>query len=115
MTAPDFPDREPALYYLMREIGKLNQDVGPFMGRSLDPANGVTQERLAGYKVPTLVIGGSESRIIPPDVLRDAAEKIPGSTFQELSGAGHAPPFEKPDAFNDMVLAFLGTHFPPEG
>jgi pimeloyl-ACP methyl ester carboxylesterase len=115
MTAPDFPDREPALYYLMGEIGKLNQDVRPFMGRSLDPENGVTQERLAGYKVPTLVIGGSESRIIPPDVLRDAAEKIPGSTFQELPGAGHAPPFEKPDAFNDMVLAFLATHFPPEG
>lgn len=114
MTAPDFPEREPALYYLMREIGKLNQDVGTFMARSLDPKNGVTPERLAGYRVPTLVIGGSESRIIPPDVLRDAAGHIPGASFQELPGAGHAPPFEKPTAFNAMVMAFLAAHFPPD-
>lgn len=114
ITAPDFPTREPALYFLMGQIGKLNQDVGAFMTRSLDPANGVTQERLQGYRVPTLVIGGSESRIIPPDVLRDAAGHIPGATFAELPGAGHAPPFEKPDAFNAMVLDYLAKHFPPE-
>ena len=114
ITAPDFPEREPALYFLMQQLGKLNQDVGPFMKRSLDPANGVTAERLKGYAVPTLVIGGSESQIIPPDVLHDAAEHIPGAEFAELPGAGHAPPFEKPDAFNAMVLDYLGRHFPPE-
>ena len=114
MTAPDFPECEPALYYLMREIGKLNQDVGAFMARSLDPKNGVTPERLADYRVPTLVIGGSESRIIPPDVLRDATDQIPGAVFKELPGAGHAPPFEKPEVFNAMALAFLAEHFPAD-
>ncbi len=114
ITAPDFPEREPELYFLMGRIGKLNQDVGPFMKRSLDPANGVTAERLKDYRVPTLVVGGSESRIIPPDVLRDAANHIPGAEFIEIAGAGHAPPFEKPDAFNGMVLDYLARHFPPD-
>ena len=115
ITAPDFPAREPALFFLMQQIATLNQDVGAFMKRSLDPSNGVTQERLKGYRVPTLVIGGTESRIIPPDVLRDASTQIPGAEFQEIAGAGHAPPFEKPAAFNAMTLAFLARHFPPRG
>ncbi len=113
MTAPDFPEREPALYFLMRQIGTLNQDVGAFMKRSLDPGNGVTAARLENYNVPTLVIGGRESRIIPPDVLRDASAQIPGAEFQEIPGAGHAPPFEQPDAFNAAVRGFLTRHFPP--
>jgi pimeloyl-ACP methyl ester carboxylesterase len=112
MTAPDFPERAPDLFFLMSQIGKLNQDVGAFMKRSLDPANGVTAARLEGYRVPTLVIGGSESRVIPPDVLRDASTYIPGAEFREIAGAGHAPPFEKAHAFNAMVLDYLGTHFP---
>jgi pimeloyl-ACP methyl ester carboxylesterase len=81
------------------------------MLRLLDPATGVTVERLKGYRVPTLAIGGAESRVIPPDVLSEAVAVIPGAEFYEMPGAGHAPPFENAAAYNAIVLDYLAKHY----
>ena len=81
------------------------------MRRLLDPANGVTAERLKGYRVPTLAIGGAESRVIPPDILSEAVAVIPGAEFYELPGSGHAPPFEAAAAYNAVVLDYLAKHY----
>jgi pimeloyl-ACP methyl ester carboxylesterase len=111
VTAPSFENRQPELMFLMRQLGRLNQNVGPAMLRLLDPATGVTVERLKGYRVPTLAIGGAESRVIPPDVLREAVAVIPGAEFYEMPGAGHAPPFENAAAYNAVVLDYLAKHY----
>jgi pimeloyl-ACP methyl ester carboxylesterase len=111
ITAPGFEAAHPEMMYLMHQLGRLNQDVGPAMLRLLDPANGVTRARLKGYRVPTLAIGGAESRVIPPDILSEAVAVIPGAEFTVLPGAGHAPPFEAPAAFNALVLAHLAKHY----
>jgi pimeloyl-ACP methyl ester carboxylesterase len=111
ITAPSFEDRQPELMFLLRQLGGLNQNVGPAMLRLLDPATGVTVERLKGYRVPTLAIGGAESRVIPPDVLSEAVAVIPGAEFYEMPGAGHAPPFENAAPYNAVVLDYLAKHY----
>jgi pimeloyl-ACP methyl ester carboxylesterase len=63
--------------------------------------------QLARIGVPTLVVGGVEDTITPPDVLRALAGAIPGSRLELLEGCGHVAPMERPDAFNHVVAGFL--------
>jgi pimeloyl-ACP methyl ester carboxylesterase len=64
---------------------------------------------LGTIDVPTLVVGGDEDGIIPPDVLRDMAASIPNSRVEILEEGGHLSPLERPAAFNHVVTEFLGT------
>jgi 3-oxoadipate enol-lactonase len=59
--------------------------------------------------VPTLVVGGVEDSITPPEVLRSMAASIPHSRVEILEHAGHLCPLERPAAFNHVVSEFLGT------
>jgi 3-oxoadipate enol-lactonase len=61
----------------------------------------------ATLTLPTLAIAGSLDATTPPDMVREMAELIRGSTFQLLRGAGHLPPADQPQAFADALLAFL--------
>jgi pimeloyl-ACP methyl ester carboxylesterase len=46
---------------------------------------------------PTLVIGGGEDRVVPPEVQREMAERIPSSRLQLCPGFGHFNDMENPD------------------
>lgn len=58
--------------------------------------------------VPTLLIGGAEDALTPPDVMRKDAEKINGASFVEIADAGHIAPMEQPEAVNRALREFLG-------
>ena len=62
---------------------------------------------LADLRIPTLVIAGRHDRKAPPDVMEKMAGRIPGAQFVCLEDCGHLMNFEKPDAFNGALLAFL--------
>ena len=65
---------------------------------------------LPGIDVPTLVITGTEDRLIPPDVTAGIAEGVPGAELVRIEGAGHLSNLEAPAAFDtalDEVLAAL--------
>jgi pimeloyl-ACP methyl ester carboxylesterase len=64
-----------------------------------------TANRLQQIQTPTLVITGTEDRLIPPENSRLIAERIPGATLQKLPG-GHLFMVEYPDAFNRTVIEF---------
>jgi 3-oxoadipate enol-lactonase len=64
---------------------------------------------LGTIDVPTLVIGGAEDAVTPPDVLREMAAAIPNSRIELLEHGGHLAPLERPAAFNHIVTEFLGT------
>jgi 3-oxoadipate enol-lactonase len=66
---------------------------------------------LAQLTMPTLLLAAEHDRTAPPEVMRRMAERIAGSTYQCLSGAGHIAGVEQPQAFNAAVLAFLRQHF----
>ena len=64
---------------------------------------------LGTIDMPTLVVGGAEDGITPPEVLRSMADSIPKSRIEILEQGGHLCPLERPAAFNHVVSEFLGT------
>ncbi|MDS0298884.1 alpha/beta hydrolase [Halogeometricum sp. S1BR25-6] len=64
-------------------------------------------ERLEEVTAPTLVLGGSEDRLFPADLLRETKAALPDATLALLSGAGHAAASEHPRVFGRAVKRFL--------
>lgn len=62
---------------------------------------------LATIDVPTLVVGGADDAITPPDELRGLAAALPGARLEIISGTGHLAPYERPAAFNHIVAEFM--------
>ncbi len=60
--------------------------------------------------VPTLVISGSNDRVIPGDLGRELHGYLPRSEFHLMEGVGHIGYAEQPEKFNDLLLAFLAKH-----
>jgi len=70
----------------------------------------VTADALAGFATPTLVISGDEDVLFTPDALASVAAAIPGARLERLTATGHSAYFERPEAFNRLVLAFLASN-----
>lgn len=68
------------------------------------------RKELAGIKVPTLLVAGSEDKTAPPAMMEKMAGKIPGAEYVLLEGCGHLGPMDQPEAFNDALLFFLKNH-----
>ena len=66
--------------------------------------------RLGEIKVPTLIIGGTEDKGAPPEVLAEAAKAIPGAEHVKVPAAGHISNVENTPAFNEALIAFLAKH-----
>ena len=63
----------------------------------------------ADYRItsPTLVVAGEYDALIPSCYAKIMADKIPGSHFVLLKGAGHNPLSEMPDTALPLVIKFL--------
>ncbi len=76
--------------------------------RQLMSAVGWTSEgRLGEITMPTLVMAGSEDRVVPPQNADVLVAGIPHAEKVILQGAGHLINVEKPDQFNKEVIRFL--------
>jgi pimeloyl-ACP methyl ester carboxylesterase len=65
------------------------------------------ERRLTRITCPTLIIWGTNDRLVPP-VYGDAWHRlIAGSQLVSLPGVGHMPMFEQPEAWMQQVAAFL--------
>jgi pimeloyl-ACP methyl ester carboxylesterase len=62
---------------------------------------------LATIAVPTFVVCGGRDALIPPAESKALTAAIPGAQLAVLPDAGHLPNFERPAAFNDVLLGFL--------
>jgi len=65
-------------------------------------------ERLRHIRTPTVVVHGTEDRLIDPINGRRLAALIHGATLVELAGVGHLPPLEAPDVLLDIVVDVTG-------
>jgi pimeloyl-ACP methyl ester carboxylesterase len=65
-------------------------------------------------EVPTLIICGSEDRIIPAAHARRAHTEIPGSYFLEIPGAGHFPQLDRPRELATAIISFIETTEPAQ-
>jgi pimeloyl-ACP methyl ester carboxylesterase len=65
---------------------------------------------LGRIAAPTLYIAGSADLYSPPPLLELFANRTPGSRFAIIDGAGHSAYWERPSAFNQLVLEFIDRH-----
>lgn len=63
---------------------------------------------LPTVSAPTLVIGGRQDRLIPPDQTEALAAALPNSTLTMLP-TGHGSHIERPDLVAQTILDFLGS------
>jgi len=100
----EFARRDPARAFLYQEISLLNEG----------SAGGLSQRKtwygraaLSTLRVPVLFVVGSDDRIFPPAVIREAAAALPRAEVVEVPHAGHSPYYEQPEKWNRVVLDFL--------
>ena len=61
-----------------------------------------------GVRVPTLLIRGAESDVLPQEVAERAATEMQRARLIIVAAAGHSVPGDNPDAFTEGVREFLG-------
>ena len=66
------------------------------------------EDRLGELVVPTLLVWGRHDHIFPPAHAEAARRRIPRAELAIFEESGHTPQTEQPDAFNRLVLEFLG-------
>lgn len=66
-----------------------------------------TRKRLDLIDSITLVLSGTDDKIIPPEHGRRLAEMISGASFIEIEGGNHGLHLEKTDIFNQHLGKFL--------
>ncbi len=103
--APGYPSRAPAMAWLFDQISSHNGHIELLASRL--PGNLVDPLELAGFAIPTLVIACGHDTFFPPSLLERVSATIPGAQFTTIAEAGHAPYWETPAAFNEMVQGFL--------
>ena len=62
---------------------------------------------LEDVEAPALVVCGEEDELTPVEAAEVLRDGIPGSRMKVLTGAGHLPSLETPDAFDRAVAEFL--------
>jgi pimeloyl-ACP methyl ester carboxylesterase len=66
------------------------------------------RDRLGKITARALVVAGAKD-LLPPERVREMAEKIPGAEFICFQHSGHFAPVEERDAFVTAILKFLAS------
>lgn len=64
-------------------------------------------EVLPTITVPTLVVVGDQDGSTPPDLVKAAADRIPGARFEIIEGCGHIPCVEQPERLAALLQPFV--------
>jgi pimeloyl-ACP methyl ester carboxylesterase len=62
---------------------------------------------LANIRCPTLVLGGRQDAVTPPEVMEEIAAGIPGAKLVLLERCGHLSPLEQPEAVTAAMAEWL--------
>jgi pimeloyl-ACP methyl ester carboxylesterase len=68
-----------------------------------------TFEKVRAIRAPTLVLSAGADLLAPPALMRTWARHLADVRFEDVPDAGHSLNWERPAAFNDAVLRFLGS------
>jgi pimeloyl-ACP methyl ester carboxylesterase len=63
--------------------------------------------RLAGFRMPTLVVTGDSDHMIPASFSKHIADRIPGARYVEMPECGHIPFLERPDEVGAIIAGFV--------
>lgn len=62
---------------------------------------------LAGLDIPTCIVWGEHDHVVPVDVGRDLARRIPGAKLIVINRAGHNPMWDRSAEFNQIAIDFM--------
>ena len=62
---------------------------------------------LPGLNMPSLIIWGKNDIVTPPEVAEEFNSLLPNSELYWIDECGHAPMWEKPEIFSEIVLNWL--------
>ena len=94
-------------------MNRLPVSQNTFFSADTQPLNPLTPPavgRLGDVRCPALIVVGALDH---PEVVRAStvlADRIPNARQVIIEGAAHVPSFEKPEAFNPILLNFLREH-----
>ena len=89
------------------EILAKNSEEGMSAGLATLASRMDLTEMLAKIHVPTLIIGGSEDKVIPVKELEFLHHNIPDSQLEIIQNVGHLSNMENPYEFNKLVSEFF--------
>lgn len=101
------PGQESLRQVLYSQITQAN--LHAYRGAMRTLARFDSRTRLAGLRIPTLVVTGEQDTTVHPDVQLALAQAIPGARQIIIPGAGHAASVDKPDEFNKLLLEFIAN------
>ena len=113
MVGEAYQQHDPAGVFLYNQIRGLNpplEAVGPMTFTVEDGA--VAVEELAGVKIPVVFVSGSEDALVPPALVKYAAEMIETAQYIEVPTGGHSVYWEQPTIFNKILQDLLATAYP---
>ena len=110
-VADSFKSERPDLFFLLREISRLNPPRPPDFLRSPPPnelrPRGNVAERLIATELPIMFVVGEFDAITPPGLIEMCHRRLPASRFHMFADSGHSAYFEKADEYNEVLLDFL--------
>ena len=62
---------------------------------------------LPSIDLPSLLIGGEDDMLTPPEEMEGMAGQIPGAVWHRVAGAGHMAPLERPQVVNEAIGSWL--------
>lgn len=101
----DFTDQQALLDFFIgnaKRLGTAGKILFPIPNRRLS-------KRLYRLRAETLLVWGSEDRLMPPGPYASRwQELVPHASVATIADAGHMAPVEQPDAVAEQVEKFLG-------
>lgn len=101
----EFVRKRADLLTLYQMLAKVNQRVD--LSTIVDPELRLMPDDLAGFAVPTLVMGGSQNKLLGSETHLVAASLIPGARSYTFTQSGHSSYYEEPDHYNRVVESFF--------
>jgi len=65
------------------------------------------RDRVNSISAETLVVVGTDDRVVSPDNSRWLADKIPNAHLETIEGAGHMIPTETPEKLAALITRFM--------
>lgn len=111
LYAPGFPDAYPEHVADDLAVARAGAQHGTGERRQWEAMQGFdAYERLGGLQMPTLILHGTDDRMVAPANAERLAAGIPGAELHLLVGAGHLYHSEQAAAADAAVLDFIRRH-----
>jgi pimeloyl-ACP methyl ester carboxylesterase len=103
-----FAERDPAHAFLYQQLHTFHAPPMDLVTTAIWQAR-VEHAAVDALALPLLFLFGNDDRLFPAPLLVDTARRLADAKTHPIADAGHSAYFERPDAFNDALLAFLAA------